>query len=197
MAYPKKDKTTKLKPKARPELSELSELHRDAIFNHEDCKALFDEKIKAIKLPCSEHSRNLIDSFARLLPEISDNALNLSDVEGEYGQLVDLIEKPYKIGEEYPTHPGIFILMANLIRKIPAKQYCDSLEERLETYTSCTKVLKSVKALNEPVRDACMAEFYAAATEDQLADIRAIVKHHENPKGHGMPGNGMVPQFGR
>lgn len=195
MAYPKNGKNSKLKPVPRLPLSELSEIHKEAIFNHEECKKVFDERIQEVKLTVTDKTKVLIAAFKCVLPELSDKQLNLSDVDGEYEQLIEVLNTERNDGDIYPTHPGIFILMANLARQQPAKVYAADIANRCKVFTACKEVLKAVKALEVPVRDACVAEFYEKATQDQLDDIRITVKHRENPQGHGMPGNGAIPQF--
>ncbi len=174
-------------------VEEYGEGFKDAIFNHEEAKAMFDERIKAIRLTATPESFLVIKAFRKLLPELSDNTLNLSDVDGEYQQLVSLLTK--KNETEYTQHPGIFILMVNTLRKNPAKLYCDNIGERQCVFIACSAVLKSIKALHEPIRDAVINEFWDAATDDQKADIRSIAKHHMNPSAAGMPMNGAIPQY--
>lgn len=187
-------KKSKNKPVNKPDLAGLTDIHKEAIFNHEDCRKVFNERIKEVKLGVSKHTALLIVIFETLLPEISDKQLNLSEVEGEYEQLIDLMNSEYD-GGEYPAHPGIFIRMAKLIEQAPGKLYADTNKERLKVVIACREVLKAVKDLEIPIRDTCIAEFYENATQDQLDDIRMVVKHRDNPQGYGMPGNGGVPQF--
>ena len=190
----KLNKTPKKSLKAQT-LDELGDSYKEAIFNHPDCKKVFDEKIKAIKLPVTEESQSVIAAFANLLPKISDNTLNLSDVENEYEQLVTLIT----LGQEgeYSQHPGIFILMVNNIRKNPAETYCSSILARLQVFKSCTAVLNTIRDIQTPIRNECVSTFWDNATQDQKDEIRLTVKHHANPQAMGMPGNMGIQQFGR
>jgi len=191
----KSPKRTYKKPAPKKALSELSDLHKEAIFNHEDCRKVFEERIQDVKLGVTPNSARVIAEFAKLLPELSDSNLNLSDVDGEYEQLISIVDGHFASNDVYPVTPGIFILMCNQIRKSPAKLYCDGLGDRLSTFTACKEVLKAVKGLSEPVRDQCIAEFYENATDEQLLDINITVRHRENPQGQGMPGNQGLPQF--
>lgn len=177
-------------------VDEYGEGFKDAIFNHEDCKKLFDERIKAIRLDVTDTSIVVIAAFRSLISEISDNQLNLSDVDGEYDQLINLLSDTHKERDKFTQHPGIFILMINTIRKNPAKLYdCVNLQNRRIVFLACSSVLSSIKALHEPIRDAVINEVWEVLTDDQKADIRAVAKHHANPQGMGMPMNGGIPQY--
>ena len=173
-------------------VKEFGEQFKDAVFNHEDCKKVFDEQISAIKLPVTEQSEKVVKAFAFVLPTLSDNALNLSDVEGEYEQLISLVCNSVlglNKDAEYPQHLGIFILMVNQIRKTPAEKYAKDNGARLEIFNACTAVLNTIRDLQTPIRDKVVNEFWDKATEDQKADIRSIAKHHANPQANGMPFN--------
>lgn len=182
--------------KPKKELSELSQLHKDAIFNHEDCKSVFDARIKEVKLTVTEELHTVCRAFELVLPELSDAQLNLSDVEGEYDQLIDLLKNHGgEIGAECPTHQGIIILMCNQLRRQAGKVYAKSIDHRADVHAAGKIVLKAITSLYEPIRDACIAEWYEKATDDQMMDIHVTVKHRSDPSGQGMPGNGSVPQF--
>ena len=184
-----------MKPAPKKALSELSQLHKDAIFNHEGCRSVFDARIKEVKLPVTKELKLVVDAFKSVLPELSDAQLNLSDVDGEYEQLISLLNNSGNIGDECPTHQGIIILMCNQIRKQPGKIYTDKLQERMDVHSAGKAVLKSITELYEPIRDTCIAEWYEKATDDEMLDINITVKHRSDPQGQGMPGNGHVPQF--
>lgn len=194
MSYPKSKSKVPGKPKVIA-LSELSDNWKDAIFNHEDCRKVFDERIKDVRLEVSVASEVLIGFFETLLPELSDNNLNLSDVDGEYEQMVNLIDGSNCEDGDYTVHPGIFLLMVNKLRANPGKNYCKTILERLECFNACNAVQKAIKALEIPIRDACIAEFYENITEDQRDDVRATVKRLEDPRNAPMPGNQGIPQF--
>jgi len=171
---------------------EFGEQFKDAVFNHEECKKIFDEQIKAVKLHVSENSKKVITAFMYVLPTLSDNALNLSDVEGEYEQLINIVTENITFGNNpsfYDQHPGIFILMVNQIRKTPAEKYAKDNGVRLEVFKACTAVLNTIRDLQTPIRDKVVNDFWNTATEDQKADIRSIAKHHANPQASGMPFN--------
>jgi hypothetical protein len=198
MAYPTKGKKTKLKPTPKKDLSELSQLHKDAIFNHEACKKVFDERIKEVKLPVTEELKTVVDAFKCVLPELTDGNLNLSDVDGEYEQLIDILERDGgEIGTECPTHQGIIILMCNQLHKQPGKIFAANLQTRNKVHSARKALLKSITGLYEPIRDKCVEEWYENATENEIMDINIIVRHRENPQDMGMPGNQGTPQFRR
>ncbi len=196
MSYPNKKNIAlgKQKPPIKAALSDLSPTWKDAIFNHEDCKKVFDERITEVRLPESEDSRLLIYYFKTLLPELSDNALNLSDKDGEYDQLIDVLQHSPKKGI-YTTHPGIFILMVNHLRKNAGKFYAKNLLERKNCFHACENVLNAIRDLQTPIRDKCIEEFYENITEDQRDDVKAVVKRIEDPRNAPMPGNQGIPQF--
>jgi hypothetical protein len=184
------------KPAPKKDLSELSQLHKDAIFNHEGCRKEFDARIKEVKLTVTPELKSIVAAFKCVLPELSDAQLNLSDVDGEYEQLISLLQDDGgTIGNECPTHQGIIILMCNQIRKQPEKVYAANLETRLNVHSAGKTVLKSITELYEPIRDTCIAEWYEKATDDEMLDINITVKHRQDPQGQGMPGNGGVQQF--
>ena len=193
-------KTTKLPATSNKNKSiddfvkEYGEGFKDAIFNHEDCKKIFDERIKAIKLPVSDDSQVITFAFSLLMPKLSDNKLNLSDVDGEYEQMIKLLTGPQS--GEYTQHPGIFILMVNQIRANAGETYSNNLSTRLAVFNACTNVLNAIRDIHKPIRDNAITEFWDIATDDQKADIRAVAKHHANPSA-GMPLSQGIQQFGR
>lgn len=175
---------------------ELSDTYKEVMFHQDKCRESYNERIKSVRLPVSSDSLCVISAFAKVLPELSDSQLNLSDVDGEYEQLIKAITTTHKKGN-HEVHPGILMLMCNTIQRQPAKQYSESIEDRLRVFIATQATKKALTALNDPIREECLKEFHDAATADELADIRSIVKHHESPQNAGMPGNGMVKQYGR
>lgn len=177
----------------RAPFAELSDTHKGAIFHYEACRKLFDDRIKDVRIAVSHESMHVIKTFATILPELSDRQLNLSDIDGEYEQLIHALTAEHT--DVHATHPGIFLLMCHSINQQAGKVYAANLPARALVFKSCQSVLKAIKDLETPIRNAAMKEFYENATQDELDDIRMTVKHRENPQGHGIPGNGDVPQF--
>ena len=172
-----KHKAQQLGLGTRPAIDKLSDIHKDAIFHHEDCKKIFNEAIEKSEMPVTESTAIVIRTFAQIMPEITDKQINLSDREGEYETLVNLIDGHFD--ETYPANPGYFILMARIISATPGKYYdAMSAKERLTVATACASVLKESKAIETPIREAAIRQFYEVATQDQLDDIRMVVKQH-------------------
>ncbi len=195
----KLNKVTAPKYASKTPFAELTDNFKLGLFNHEECKKLFEQRIKDARLKVSEHTKLICETFLRLLPELSDATLNLSDKPGEYEQLIALLRTNHKVGTTYETHQGIFMLMVNQIRRNAGKMYMYkpmNLLERENIFIACRETFQALEDMLIPVKDACISEFYESATPDQLADVRAVVKHHEQAAaGGGMPGNGGVPQF--
>lgn len=194
MSYPKNGKPSKLKPIGSPKLEDLGDDYKQAIVNHPDCKAIFEKLMSEGKLSVSKNSKTIIAAFNKLLPELSDNQLNISESAQEYEPLFDLLTGNHT--GVYPVNTGLFILMMTLLRKNAGKLYAATIKERLGIFHACDAVSAEMKELLIPVRDKCIKDFYEAATVEQWDDVRDMVKHHNNPKSHGMPGNQGVANFG-
>ena len=185
-----KAKSINYRKNGKPELETMSDTAKEFMF--EKCREQFSEAIKLVKLPVSDHSKRVVSAFEKLMPELSDQTINLNDVDGEYKQLTDLLTTKYE--GEYPTNVGIFLLICNQLTKSAGKLYGSITPvNRLLVNESIKEVYKAIKALQVPIRDKCITEWFEKATMDDLDDIRLMVKHREDPKDFGMPGNGMVP----
>ena len=158
---------------------------REAVFNYEDCKELFGEKLKVLHMPVSDDTKLIVAAFNKLLPELSDTSLNLTNE--EYESLFELLQSEYT--GEYPQHIGIWALLPKLIIKSPGGLYSANNGERLAIYKACTAITKTAWDLQQPARDEAIAEFWAVATLDQIDEIRDTARHRNNPRMMGMPGN--------
>ncbi len=178
---------------SRPAFADLTDDYKEAIINHPSCEQAFKDAAKEVRLSVTGFSCAIVDAFKRLLPELNDNELNVSEGEAEYKPLFDLLTESY--ADRYECNTGLFILMMTILRKKAGKLYCDTIQERADIFVACDEIKKEMQELLIPIRDKCVLDFYNAADQDEWDEIRDFVKHRKDPRSMGMPGNQNIGTY--
>lgn len=166
----------------------ITDLKKDCIFNHPDCRKIFEDKVSEVRIDEGNDSAALLAAYGKVHMLIPNSQLNLSD--DEFDQLHAAV-----VNNRMDIHSGIILKMTQLVGHSQPKDYADNPIGYIKVKHACDAVKKQINDLITPLRDECIETFYTNATNEQLDDIRFREKEANERNKHPMPGNPDMRQF--